>query len=149
MASSFGVAVLAAAMSFQDPIPESPSTTEPAATTNDYWRSEFERVNREVAEADHPQLVFFGDSITLGWSGPKAAGNPVWQKRFAKYDPINMGNSGDITPVMLYRLRHGNLDFAKRYDVLADAIEPVIERFIEAGPVEPEDPRAPRSIPRP
>ena len=24
-----------------------------------------------------------------------------------------MGNSGDITPVMLYRINHGNLDFAK------------------------------------
>jgi hypothetical protein len=81
---------------------------------------------------------------------------------------------------MLYRVRHGNLDFPKGHEpevaVLlcgtnnygvtqsdggkakwdlgiktppADAIEPVIERFIEAGPVEPEDPRAPRSIPRP
>lgn len=24
-----------------------------------------------------------------------------------------MGNSGDITPVMLYRVTHGNLDFPK------------------------------------
>jgi hypothetical protein len=24
-----------------------------------------------------------------------------------------MGNSGDITPVMLYRVNHGNLDFPK------------------------------------
>jgi hypothetical protein len=38
---------------------------------------------------------------------------------------------------------------AKGYEVLADAIEPVIERLIEAGPTGPEDPRAPRSIPRP
>ena len=26
-----------------------------------------------------------------------------------------MGNSGDITPVMLYRVTHGNLDFAKNH----------------------------------
>jgi lysophospholipase L1-like esterase len=102
-----------AAQAFLDPIPPSPSTTVPDDVRDDYWRSEFERVNREVAEADHPEIVFFGDSITLGWSGPKAAGKAVWDERFAKYKPINMGNSGDITPVMLYRVNHGNLDFAK------------------------------------
>jgi lysophospholipase L1-like esterase len=102
-----------AAPAFNDAVPPSPSTTEPAAITDDYWRSEFERVNREVAAADTPQVVFFGDSITLGWSTGKAEGKTIWDERFAKYKPINMGNSGDITPVMLYRVRHGNLDFAK------------------------------------
>lgn len=116
IASSFGVALLAAAMSFQDPISVSPSTTEPAEITDDYWHGQFERVNREVAEADHPELVFFGDSITLGWSTGKALGKSVWDERFAKYKPINMGNSGDITPVMLYRVTHGNLDFAKGHE---------------------------------
>lgn len=49
--------------------------------------------------------------ITLGWTMLKANGKAVWEERFAKYKPINMGNSGDITPVMLYRVSHGNLDF--------------------------------------
>jgi lysophospholipase L1-like esterase len=97
-------------------IPPSPSTTEPAAITDDYWRSEFERVNREVAEAEGAQVVFFGDSITLGWSMGKALGKAEWEGRFAKYKPLNMGNSGDITPVMLYRVKHGNLDFAKGHE---------------------------------
>lgn len=99
--------------SFHDPIPPSPSTTEPGAITDDYWHGEFQRVNREVAEADGAQVVFFGDSITLGWSIGKAEGKAEWGGRFAKYKPLNMGNSGDITPVMLSRVRHGNLDFAK------------------------------------
>lgn len=98
--------------SFWDPIPVSPSTTAPAEITDAYWHGQFARVNREVAEADGARVVFFGDSITLGWSGLEAAGRAIWEKRFARYKPINMGNSGDITPVMLYRVRHGNLDFA-------------------------------------
>jgi len=99
--------------SFWDPIPPSASTTPPDTIRDGYWHGEFERVNKEVAQADGTQVVFFGDSITLGWSGLKALGKPVWEERFAKYNPINMGNSGDITPVMLYRVTHGNLDFPK------------------------------------
>lgn len=98
---------------FWDPIPASSSTTMPDKIQDNYWHGQFERVNKEVAEADNTQVVFFGDSITKGWTLLRADGKPVWEKRFAKYNPINMGNSGDITPVMLYRVNHGNLDFAK------------------------------------
>lgn len=97
---------------FWDPIPQSSSTTAPDRIRDGYWRSQFERVNGEIAAAERPELVFFGDSITLGWTDLEAAGKTVWEQRFAKYRPINMGNSGDITPVMLYRVTHGNLDFA-------------------------------------
>jgi beta-glucosidase len=98
---------------FWDAIPPSSSTEEPDQIHDAYWKSEFERVNKAVAKADGSQVVFFGDSITLGWSIGKAEGKAVWEKQFAKYHPINMGNSGDITPVMLYRAKKGNLDFAK------------------------------------
>ncbi len=98
---------------FMDPIPPSSSTTMPDEIRDDYWHGQFERVNKEVANAKDVQVVFFGDSITKGWSLLSAKGKPVWEERFAKYNPINMGNSGDITPVMLYRVNHGNLDFAK------------------------------------
>lgn len=98
---------------FLDPIPPSSSTKTPEQIQDDYWKSEFERVNQEVAKADGSQVVFFGDSITLAWSIGKAEGKAVWEGRFGKYKPINMGNSGDITPVMLYRATNGNLDFPK------------------------------------
>ncbi|MGB0580649.1 MAG: GDSL-type esterase/lipase family protein [Limisphaerales bacterium] len=98
---------------FWDEIPKSPSTTIPEAIRDGYWRSQFQRVNQAIAKAEDPQVVFFGDSITLRWSLLKAEGKSVWQERFAKYTPINMGNSGDITPVMLYRVTHGNLGFAR------------------------------------
>lgn len=98
---------------FWNDIPPSSSTTAPAEISDDYWHSEFERVNKEVAKAAGSQVIFFGDSITLGWSVGNAEGKAVWEKQFAKYHPINMGNSGDITPVMLYRAMKGNLDFAE------------------------------------
>ncbi len=98
---------------FEDPIAVSPSTTMPAAISDEYWHSQFKRVNEEVAQAQGSRVVFFGDSITKGWSLLDAKGKPVWDERFGKYKPINMGNSGDITPVMLYRVTHGNLDFPK------------------------------------
>lgn len=101
------------ALKFWDRVTPSPSTTVPRQIHDAYWRGQFERVNKAVAVADGSQVLFFGDSITLGWSIGKAEGKVVWEKRFAKYRPINMGNSGDITPVMLYRATQGNLDFAK------------------------------------
>ena len=102
---------LAAAPDFWDEIPLSPSTTMPPRIQDDYWNGEFQRVNREVAAAQNTRLVFFGDSITWSWSLGPATGREIWNEQYSRYQPINMGNSGDITPVMLYRATHGNLDF--------------------------------------
>jgi lysophospholipase L1-like esterase len=98
---------------FWDEIPLSPSTALPAAVNDDYWNGQWLRINREVLAAENSQLVFFGDSITWSWSLGPATGKELWEKRFAPCHPVNMGNSGDITPVMLYRLARGNLDFAR------------------------------------
>ncbi len=107
----FLIAAVQAAESFWDEVPLSPSTMRPSAVLDDYWNSEFLRVNREVAAAQNTRLVFFGDSITWSWSLGPATGRKVWEERFAAYNPVNMGNSGDITPVMLHRVTRGNLDF--------------------------------------
>ena len=103
----------AASANFWDEIPLSPSTKMPEEIKDGYWNGEFERVNREVSEADKTKIVFFGDSITWCWSLGEATGRDVWNENYSQYKPINMGNSGDITPVMLYRVNHGNLDFAE------------------------------------
>jgi lysophospholipase L1-like esterase len=102
---------LQAAEHFWDEVPLTPSTTVPGKVLDDYWDNQFRRVNQEVAAAQDVRLVFFGDSITWCWSLGNATGRQVWEDQFAAYNPINMGNSGDITPVMLYRVTHGNLDF--------------------------------------
>ncbi|MFK7788555.1 MAG: GDSL-type esterase/lipase family protein [Phycisphaeraceae bacterium] len=99
--------------SFLDPVPPSASTFIPDKIVDTYWHGQYVRVNKEVASAKDVQVVFFGDSITKGWSMLQAKGKPVWDKQFAKYNPINMGNSGGITPTMLYRATQGNLDFPK------------------------------------
>ena len=96
---------------FWDEVPLTPSTTVPREVLDDYWDGQFRRVNREVAAAQDTRLVFFGDSITWFWSLGNATGRQVWEDQFAAYNPINMGNSGDITPVMLHRVTRGNLDF--------------------------------------
>lgn len=98
---------------FWDEIPVSPSTTAPGKIEDEYWLGQYQRVNREVAKADKSEIVFFGNSITWHWSLGGGAGQDVWKEKYSSYNPINMGNSGDITPVMLYRITHGNLDFAK------------------------------------
>jgi lysophospholipase L1-like esterase len=102
-----------ASPNFWDEIPVSPSTRAAKEIKDDYWHGQWKRVNREVAGADNTKIVFFGDSITWNWSLGAETGKEVWKERYANYKPINMGNSGDITPVMLYRVTHGNLDFAK------------------------------------
>ena len=107
----FLISSLQAAEQFWDEIPLSPSTALPSKVLDDYWNGEFLRVNREVVAAQGTRLVFFGDSITWSWSLGPATGREVWKNQFAAYNPINMGNSGDITPVMLHRVTRGNLDF--------------------------------------
>lgn len=102
---------LHAAEHFWDEIPVSPSSARPLVVLDGYWNSEFQRVNRAVAAAKDCQLVFFGDSITWSWSLGPATGKAIWEKQFSPLNPINMGNSGDITPVMLHRVTRGNLDF--------------------------------------
>ena len=78
---------------------------------DDSWNSEFQRVNREVAGAQNTSLIVFGDSITWSWSLGPETGWELWDSQFADSKPVNMGNSGDITPVMLHRVTRGNLDF--------------------------------------
>jgi lysophospholipase L1-like esterase len=106
-----GSNLLCASPDFWDEIPLSPSTMMPVKVQDDYWNGEFQRVNREVVAAQNARLVFFGDSITWSWSLGPATGREIWENQFKDHHPINMGNSGDITPVMLCRVTHGNLDF--------------------------------------
>ncbi len=110
------VTICSAQNNFWDPIPSHPSTTPPTEIEDNYWNGQFERVNTELSQASNTDMVFFGNSITWYWTQSIATGQPVWDEFYADYNPINMGNSGDITPVMIYRLTHGNLDFPRGED---------------------------------
>jgi len=51
-------------------------------------------------------VVFFGDSITLGFYN-----SPAWELILKKYNALNFGVGGDRTQHLLWRLDHGELDF--------------------------------------
>ncbi|MFT4548678.1 MAG: hypothetical protein ACI9MB_002631, partial [Verrucomicrobiales bacterium] len=63
----------------------------PQEITDGYWHGQFQRVNREVAQTDRAEMVFFGDSITWHWSLGNATGQEIWTKKLSRHKPINMG----------------------------------------------------------
>jgi len=63
-----------------------------------------------TAKEGKAQLLFLGDSITAGWSGP---GKDVWEKSFSPWQPANFGIGGDRTQHVLWRIQNGELDGLK------------------------------------
>ena len=77
-----------------------------------WWRKRFEASLREVRHSQ-PELVWLGDSITQNWerSGPQpwADYQPIWQREYGRYRPLNLGFIGDTTSSVLWRLGHGQV----------------------------------------
>jgi len=77
----------------------------------DWWMPRHEQKLREVAErranGTLPEVVFIGDSITQGW---EKEGKDEWARRYARYNALNLGYSGDRTENILWRLEHGEVD---------------------------------------
>jgi beta-glucosidase len=69
---------------------------------------QFLRDKEEALKKGPIQLVFIGDSITDAWR--KDEQNRVFNERWGKYNPLNLGISGDKTEHVLWRLEHGELD---------------------------------------
>jgi beta-glucosidase len=70
-------------------------------------QKKLEEVRQLKAAGLTPKVVFIGDSITEGWED---AGQQIWAQRYAKYNALNLGFSGDRTENVLWRLQHGELD---------------------------------------
>jgi beta-glucosidase len=79
-------------------------TTRPNAGKQ--WLARHEGFLKQIQENPRPQLVFIGDSITDFW--PRR-GKESWDK-LAKYNPLNLGISGDRTELVLWRITNGELD---------------------------------------
>lgn len=78
-----------------------PSSQVPAART-DKWAIDREtELLRRAREAEPCNVLFVGDSITQAWEGP---GRQVWEKHIAPLGALNLGNSGDRTENVLWRL---------------------------------------------
>lgn len=76
-----------------------------ASWTIDWWMPRHEEKLAEAKErGDKVELLFIGDSITHGWD------ESLWTEYFGKYEPFNLGFSGDRTEHVLWRLRNGALD---------------------------------------
>ena len=72
--------------------------------TEPWWMQRHEQYLRQGKEGAN--LVFLGDSITDGWTKAK----PLWDERFGRYKPLNLGIGGDRTQNVLWRIAHGELD---------------------------------------
>lgn len=60
----------------------------------------------KVAKAGNVDLLFIGDSITAGW---EKTGKAAWQQHFAPLKAASLGDPGDRTENLLWRLRNGEL----------------------------------------
>ncbi len=89
-----------------------------------------------------PRVFFIGDSITDGFRGQ------AWS-RLAKYNPVNLGISGDTTQNVIWRLQHGifeeyNPELAvlligtnnHRYSIqeVADSVKAILELIQKKSP---------------
>lgn len=72
-----------------------------------WWMPRHEEKLKEKANLKNCQLVWIGDSITHGWEGE---GKELWDARYAKFDALNLGFSGDRTEQVLWRLQHGAVE---------------------------------------
>jgi lysophospholipase L1-like esterase len=61
---------------------------------------------RRVRESEPTRVLFVGDSITQSWEGP---GREVWKESIAPLGALNLGNSGDRTEHVLWRLKEAPL----------------------------------------
>lgn len=70
------------------------------------WCERFDR-NLHAVGREQARVVFFGDSITEGWSDQAP---DVWQEFFGDLQPLQLGIGGDQTQQLLWRLEQGELD---------------------------------------
>lgn len=83
-----------------------PSSLVPAARTDEWAIAREKECIRRAMESAPAKIVFVGDSITQAWEDP---GKAAWEKFIAPLGAVNLGNSGDRTENVLYRLAQAPL----------------------------------------
>ncbi|MGA1518297.1 MAG: GDSL-type esterase/lipase family protein [Phycisphaerales bacterium] len=90
----------------QDGAPEGPTSTTPAPREQAGSIARQDECIRRVRESGPTRVLFVGDSITQSWEGP---GRQVWAEKIAPLGALNLGNSGDRTEHVLWRLEQAPL----------------------------------------
>lgn len=104
--SSTVLLVLAANFFFSPAVAGSSSAT--AEKRDGAYYDHFLRINKRIAKSKGDvDLIFVGDSITMGWDGP---GRAIWKYYYRDRKALNLGINGDRTEHVLWRLQNGNLD---------------------------------------
>jgi lysophospholipase L1-like esterase len=83
-----------------------PSSVVPAPRTDEWAIAREKECIRRAKESKPAKVVFVGDSITQAWEDP---GKAAWEKSIAPMNALNLGNSGDRTEHVLYRLAQAPL----------------------------------------
>jgi len=78
---------------------------DPVDRKDDWWVKR-QSANVEQMGKGNIELLLIGDSITHGWDNHRE----LYDKFFGKYEPINLGFSGDQTAHVLWRLERLPLD---------------------------------------
>lgn len=94
-----------------DPLPRKTIATDPVVQNAEWavkwWMPRHKAKLTEKENLKSVDLLWIGDSITHGWEN---AGKQVWQRYYAKRNPLNLGFSGDRTEHVLWRLQNGEVD---------------------------------------
>src|SRR5262249_11816636 len=83
-----------------------PSSLVPAAREDKGAIERQGELLRRVRESAPTRILFMGDSITQGW---EETGKDVWQRCIAPLGALDLGNSGDRTEHVLWRLQQAPL----------------------------------------
>lgn len=81
--------------------PNAPSSVIAAPRTDEWAVARQTELVRRARESGPARLVFVGDSITQSWEDP---GKAAWAAHLAPLGALNLGNSGDRTEHVLWRL---------------------------------------------
>jgi lysophospholipase L1-like esterase len=102
--AALALALVAGPHAFASDAP--PSSLVPAPRPEGGAKDRQDELVRRAKESAPAEVVFVGDSITQSWEGP---GREAWEKHLAPLGALNLGNSGDRTENVLWRLAEAPL----------------------------------------
>ena len=101
----FSIAALGSFVFAQERPPAVTPVQQDASWAVSWWLPRHEEKLAEAKErGEEVELLFIGDSITHYWN------EGLWAEHFGKYEPFNLGFSGDRTEHVLWRFQHGALE---------------------------------------